>query len=166
MASDTIVNEFLLNASRFKVSELTSRTSRRQILLNILREHDQKKALRHPMIMRAKRECGGICPCCKEAVTQLHAAHIGTPRSKIIGSVLDTHPTENDIIKLIEYLDLANKDVQLVIACKECNDRIEDITNPSNTLVPSHVTHTSESSASYQNRPLEEGLHLSQAHGV
>ena len=134
MPSSEEIRAFLETAQRFKVCDINPKSTRRQTLLNILREHDQKKALRHPPIVKAKKDYCLVCPLCKEKVSQLHAAHIGTQRSKIIESVLDSYPDETNIFTLISYLDSANKNTELVIVCKPCNDLIEKETNVSNVL--------------------------------
>ena len=139
MLSSDEIRKFLNTAPRHKAGDIKTNPSRKQILINILREHDQKGALRHSPIVKAKKECGGMCPLCKQNVPQLHAAHIGKPRSKIIESVLNSHPTEENIFTLIGYLDLANKNTELVIVCKKCNDLIEKETSVSTEPLASPI---------------------------
>jgi hypothetical protein len=148
MSSSEEICKFLETAPRFKSSNIKPTTTKdRQTLRNIIREYSQKNALNNKQIQDAKKKCKRICPCCGEIVVQLHAAHIGKPRSKIIDSVLDSHPEETNILELIRLFHLADKDTELVIVCIKCNRRIEQETNSSSALVSLPDTHTSDSVA-------------------
>jgi glutaredoxin len=127
MASIESIKEFLKTASRYNASDVSRRQTDKQIMKRALIELDQKNILNNATIMSAKKSCAGICPHCKKAVNQLTAAHIGKTRAVIVQDIIDTYPGAT-LPELLEHVNEENKNVDLVIVCRACNNLVEKAT--------------------------------------
>jgi hypothetical protein len=127
MVSIQQAKEFLKLAPKFNAANLKDNQTDRQNLIRAAVEVDQKRTLRHPIMIKAKKAYNGICPCCNMTVKQLTAAHIGKRRSDIIRDIVDTYP-DATLTEILKYLNEENKKVDLVIVCAKCNNLIEKAT--------------------------------------
>jgi ribosomal protein L44E len=127
MASIESTKEFLKTAPRYNPS-VSRRQTDEQIMIRALTELDQKNTLNNATIISAKKSCAGICPNCKKAVSQLTAAHIGKTRAVIIRGIIKTYYPGAGLPELLEHVNEANKNVDLVIVCRECNYLVEKAT--------------------------------------
>lgn len=122
------INEFLKTATRYNASDVSRKQTDEQIMKRALIELDQKTIMNNPTIIHAKKSCAGICPHCKKAVSQLTAAHIGKKRAVIVQDIMDTYYPDATLPELHEHVKEANKNVDLVIVCRACNDLVEKAT--------------------------------------
>ena len=128
------VLQFLANAERINAWEVsdkkTGKAAEKYRMRRALIEIDQKIMLANKKIIEAKARCNGVCNCCGNPAEQLTAAHIGTKRADIVDKIMNEHP-DATFDEYYIYLVEANKNVELVIVCRPCNNRIEEATRVS-----------------------------------
>ena len=102
------------------------------ILKKGLRESMQKSTKDHPPFRVLKLQCKIAhdrweCPTCKQTVPKkddLHISHCGPKMATIIDEVLAQNITK-DLQVLYTKVQEKQKDIRLVLCCKECNPKYE-----------------------------------------
>lgn len=104
---------------------------------NALREINQKRVCRDPIIRHMKEEClmtsSGTkqwkCPHCASQVRRLTAAHTGETAASIIRRVMDKYFETKTFSQLDDLVRAEHEKISFVVCCDACNNRVESLTN-------------------------------------
>ena len=134
---------------------------------NAVREWIQRRVKHDRHVAQRKAQLAGHCPECGTDGHRLHSACVGKSASDAIDAVLDEHPGEHNIGRLVALVQAKHQAMHLTpqrVCCSECNTRLAALHPPDAARSPQVAPVAGGGEVEWRSRWQSEGLVASPTH--